>query len=220
MNANNVIAAVLLLVTSGAAGCSSRTSESNGVAGQGRDASMVATDAAKSPSADPDVEFVRSVCVRSFEGSTNVPQGEQQAFCDCVRDRVSLQLTAKHRASLQEARGYLALERAPPEDLFERSGLKSLVVASQDACVSQLWAEPPSISANDHERFAELANMSVKEFDSSLDRACPDRVPVAELKSCLKAAAKSWMESHAGQYEAVPDYYITGNDLAREFLDN
>jgi len=220
MTRNHRATTVLAFVLAAAAGCSQRGSESAGEVVRERKANAAPSVEAVSRTADSDLEFIRKVCIRGFEHETEIPAEEIGKFCDCVRDDIAPEFTVEHRAAIQSSRGYLALDRAPPDDVFEKSGLKALVEASQDKCASQLWPEPQAISEEEHERFSALAGQSVAEFSAMLDQACDDLAPGKKREACLRSAAQSWMEHHAAPYEMIPDYYITGNDLAQEFLGN
>jgi hypothetical protein len=214
------ITIVLWFVLAAATGCSQGGGESAGEVVHEKTSNAAPAVEAVSRTSDSDVEFIRKVCIQGFEHETEMPAEEVGKFCDCVRDEIAIRITAEHRAAIQSARGYLALDRAPPADVFEKSGLKALVEASQDRCASQLWPEPQAISEEEHAGFSALANQSVAEFSAILDEACDDLAPGKKREACLKSAAQSWMDSHSAPYETIPDYYITGNDLAQEFLAN
>lgn len=220
MTRDPYITALLALVLTGAGGCSQGSGGGSSEVAQETEPNFAPIGGVTSRIADPDLEWIHNVCIQGFKGDAGMPVDEAEKFCNCVRDEVATQIDAKHRASIRNVREFLALDRIPPEGVFEKSGLKYLVEASQDRCAGQLWPEPQQFSEEEHEKFESLANRSVEEFSAMLDQGCEDLVPGEKRERCLKAVAIAWMQNHASQYESVPDYYITGSDLAQAFLDN
>lgn len=66
---------------------------------------------------------------------------------------------------------------------------------------------------------AELANRSVKEFVGLIEYRCIKAQPNSvERIECVKDSARYWLAHSAARYEGIPDSYITGNTLAKDFL--
>ncbi|ACC75894.1 hypothetical protein PPMP20_17675 [Paraburkholderia phymatum] len=66
---------------------------------------------------------------------------------------------------------------------------------------------------------ADLATHSAEEFVHLIKYRCANVSPNSEdSAACIKDAARLWLANYAWQYESIPDSYITGNSLARDFL--
>lgn len=83
--------------------------------------------------------------------------------------------------------------------------------------VAALIAVVPTIAKSETDR--EIANRSVKQFNTFIDKRCsklPGSTP--ERIDCMKLAAQYWLKNDGKRYENLDSSLITGNDLARAFL--
>lgn len=65
----------------------------------------------------------------------------------------------------------------------------------------------------------ELANQSGKEFEATLEQCKQFPAYSSQLNLCINRISKKWLLERGKEYENIPDGYITGNDLARAFIE-
>lgn len=92
-----------------------------------------------------------------------------------------------------------------------------LYVTTLLCLIAALLAVTPTIAKSETDR--DMADRSVKQFNTLIDKRCgkllgntPDRI------DCMKLAARYWLENDGKRYENINSSLITGNDLARTFL--
>ncbi len=66
---------------------------------------------------------------------------------------------------------------------------------------------------------ADLANRSGKEFEATLGQCKQFPAYSLQLNLCINRISKKWLLERGKEYENIPDGYITGNDLARAFIE-
>ncbi|MFH0817993.1 MAG: hypothetical protein V1909_05160 [Candidatus Micrarchaeota archaeon] len=111
------------------------------------------------------------------------------------------------------------MDQAVPQDFFQKSVLKGLIAKSQDHCIRSNWPEAPKISEKDHKQYASMATRSVAEFDALLGARCDKYPKSKEYNRCLVDAAKEWLKTKGKHYVGIPPAYLTGNDLAKTFIE-
>lgn len=114
----------------------------------------------------------------------------------------------------------MRLGQPVPPDIFQKSGLKTLIEKSQEYCMKSQWPEPSKISDKDHKKYSSMANRSVDEFNALLDTRCKKYPKSKERTQCLVDASKEWLKNKGRQYIEIPPHYITGNYLAKGFIEN
>lgn len=169
---------------------------------------------------DDDIKFVYEVCMHGMATEPSVPRSESEAFCSCAADEVKKAIAQRQRSSIRDARSRMRLGQPVPPDIFQKSGLKTLIEKSQEYCMKSQWPEPPTISDKDHKKYSSMANQSVDEFNALLDIRCKKYPKSKERTQCLVDASKEWLKTKGGQYVGIPPHYITGNDLAKTFIEN
>ena len=168
---------------------------------------------------DSDIDFVYELCMHGMATQPSVPKTESEAFCSCASNEVQKKITQGQRLSIRDAKNRMRLGQSLPPDIFQRSGLKTLVEKSQDHCIKSLWPEPQRISDKDHKKYSAMANKSVDEFNDMLDARC-GKFPKSDRRTkCLADASREWIATKGKQYSEIPDSYITGNDLANTFIE-
>ncbi len=98
---------------------------------------------------DDDIKFVHEVCIHGMATEPSVPRTESEAFCSCAVGEVKKAITQRQRSSIRDARNRMRLGQPIPNDLFQKSGLKTLVEKSQEYCMKSQWPEPPKEVAAD-----------------------------------------------------------------------
>ena len=170
-------------------------------------------------SGDEYERFVNWMCHQSMQSEETLPDTEIDKFCDCASDEVARNWSSRQQASIREARKLLANSEPPPAGLFQRSGLDQLVGRSQEICLEEMYPTTPKITDEQHENFSYLANKSVEEFTDLMDSRCDAISPSPERDACLKNAGQEWLRNRGAEFDAIPDNYITGNDLAMMFIN-
>lgn len=169
---------------------------------------------------DDDIKFVYDVCLHEMATEPSVPRSESEAFCSCAADEVKKAITQGQRSSIRDARNRMRLGQPVPPDIFQKSGLTTLIGKSQEYCMNSQWPQPPTISDKDHKKYSSMANQSVDEFTALLDTRCEKYPKSKERSQCLVDASKEWLETKGRQYVGIPHHYVTGNDLAKTFIEN
>lgn len=170
-------------------------------------------------SADEDIKFIYSMCYQGMNSQTSMPANEIDKFCRCSSNEVKKNISQKQRASIREAKSILSAKKPFPLDLFEKTGLKSLVANSQDYCTDLLYPVEPVISEEEHQKYSILANKSVDEFNALLEKRCDKYPKSIERDQCLVKASKEWLGTNGEKYNGIPSTYISGNDLAGKFIE-
>lgn len=169
---------------------------------------------------DDDIQFVYEVCMNGMATEPSVTRSESEAFCSCAADEVNKAITNGQRLSIRAARNHVRLGQPIPRDIFQKSGLKMLVEKSQEYCMKSQRPEPPTTSDNDHKKYSSMANQSVAEFSALLDNRCGKYPKSKERTQCSVEASKEWLKTTGRKYLLIPHRYITGNDLAKAFIEN
>lgn len=169
--------------------------------------------------ADDDLNFIFEICIQGMSSEPSIPRAESESFCSCVGDRVKKSITNEQRLAIREAKNRMRLGQAIPEDFFQKSGLKDLIVRNQDHCIRSQWPKTPKFSKKDHKKYSLMAEKSVIEFNSLLSARC-DKYPKSnERNRCLVDASKEWLKTKGKKYVGIPSIYLTGNDLAEKFIE-
>ena len=169
--------------------------------------------------ADEDIEFIYSMCYQGMKSQTSIPAIEIDKFCRCASNEVRKKISQQQRVSIREAKSILRAKKPFPLDLFQKTGLKSLVAKSQDYCTDLLYPVEPEITEKEHEKYSLLANKSVDEFNALLDIRCDKYPKSIERERCLVKASREWLQTKGKKYEGIPPTYISGNDLAKIFIE-
>lgn len=100
-----------------------------------------------------------------------------------------------------------------PTGVLTASKMGSNLGASRATCIKSVDHKPKS------NPMGELANRSGDEFLATT-RQC-DQYPVNSQgrKICLNRVAHKWLRERGKEFEHYPAGYITGNDLARTFIE-
>lgn len=167
---------------------------------------------------DAELGFIFEICVAADRAHGVLPEKEIHASCSCLVDNVRQRIDGKQRQSIRRAKSLLAQGKEVPTDIFERSGLKSIMEEEQDNCMKSLWG-PPNISNTDHQRFAQKANTSVENYEQFVEDRCGLYPPSSTRSGCLVKASYDWLMENGSRYSDVPDSYITGNDLAKSIIE-
>lgn len=169
--------------------------------------------------ADDDLKFIYEICIQGMSSEPSIPRAEFESFCSCVGDRVNKSIANEQRLAIREAKRLMRLNQAIPEDFFQKSGLKDLIIRSQNHCTRSQWPKAPKFSEKDHEKYSSMATRSCEEF-AALQSARCDKYPKSkELNRCLVDASKEWLKTKGKQYVGIPSIYLTGNDLAKTFIE-
>ncbi len=169
--------------------------------------------------ADDDLNFVYNLCIQGMSSEPSITRAESETFCSCAIDEVKKGITQGQRSSIRELKRLMKLNQAVPQDLFQKSGLKGLIVKSQDHCSKLQWPVASKISEKDHKKYSSMATRSVVEFDALLGARCDKYPKSKERNRCLVDAAKEWLKTKGKHYAGIPPAYLTGNDLAKAFID-
>jgi hypothetical protein len=66
---------------------------------------------------------------------------------------------------------------------------------------------------------ADLADRSAMDFVQLIDHRCANVAANSEeMAACTKDSARLWLADYAWRYESIPDSYITGDAIARDFV--
>lgn len=169
--------------------------------------------------ADDDLNFIYEICIRGMSSEPSIPRAESESFCSCVGDRVKKSITNEQRLAIRDAKRRMGLGQAIPEDFFQKSGLKDLIVRSQDHCTRSQWPKAPKFNEKDNKKYSLMAERSIVEFDSLLSARCDKYPKSKERNRCLVDASKEWLKTKGKKYVGIPSIYLTGNDLAKTFIE-
>jgi hypothetical protein len=74
-------------------------------------------------------------------------------------------------------------------------------------------------SAEDMDQYyRDKANKSVKKF-AAMIKGCTSIKDKGEYSKCVAGVARDWLKEYSRYYDDVPFPLITGNDLAKDFLN-
>ena len=169
--------------------------------------------------ADDDLNFIYEMCIQGMSSEPTITRSESETFCSCAVDEVKRGITQRQRSSIREVKRRMRLNQEIPQDFFQKSGLKGLIAKSQAHCTRSQWPVAPKISEKDHKKYSSMATRSCAEFDALLGARCDKYPQSKERNLCFVDAAKEWLKTKGKKYAGIPPMYVTGNDLAKTFIE-